>query len=249
MAPQCAHYYHAMTQYFIEYHNLYRIVLIRPHLGAESRSSPEKYGLVGCKAKCGIHCWERWKNAIVFSNCCHGFFYSHPSPLKLPCQLSGEKHIGQLWLLVSSKRWVAGFLPVQIIPLHLGLESTCLLLFLELHLLLASVWHHNFIILIYLAFGLSFNPNLGLCIRGYWPLLGESKNSGTVLQWCIIQSPTMESSLPTSGSHNPPQYVQLRTQLQPSPREIPAHLPLSSTGARAAWSGGSGQNGWHRSKR
>ena len=166
MAPRCAHYYHAMTQYFIEYHNLYRIVLIRPHLGAESRSSPEKYGLVGCKAKCGIHCWERWKNAIVFSNCCHGFFYSHPSPLKLPCQLSGEKHIGQLWLLVSSKPWVAGFLPVQIIPLHLGLESTCLLLFLELHLLLASVWHHNFIILIYLAFGLSFNPNLGLCIRG-----------------------------------------------------------------------------------
>ena len=186
----------------------------------------------------------------MFSNCCHGFFYSHPSPLKLPCQLSGEKHIGQLWLLVSSKRWVAGFLPVQIIPLHLGLVSTCLLLFWELHLLLASVWHHNFIILIYLAFGLSFNPNLGLCIRGPGDTGPCSVKAKIQAQCCNDALYNHQwSSLPTSGSHNPPQYVQLRTQLQPWPREIPPHLPLSSTGARAAWSGGSGQNGWHRSKR
>ena len=78
-------------------------------------------------------CWQRWNNIYHLTTS-----WSHPGPFKLARQLSGEKNVGQLRLLVSSKGWVGRFLPVQIIPLHLSLESRCFLLFIKSHQL--AVW-------------------------------------------------------------------------------------------------------------
>ena len=82
--------------------------------------------------------------------------------------------------------------------------------------------------------------------------------SGTVLQWWTITIGMIIALFIISWTitimaitdvWNSPQCERLTTLLQPLLRETQAHLLLSSTGAKAALSEGSGQSGWRQSGR